>query len=201
MLHRAFTFSATAASLIITLGCTASAGVLGSTSSQGQHDWVGAYAGAAAVSSVYPGNGFSALERSAGAGGVEQNAPAAGARPTLTAQTTPGAIALSARRHDGAEAIDVTGTAPPGATVEIEASARLSVDLPIVFLNRIYAVADANGAFSVILPIAPDYVQGTEILIRAETPGTTPGIASIIVGPPTSGPPITDTDVDNDRGP
>jgi hypothetical protein len=200
MLHRAFTSSAIAASLIMTLGSAASAGSLWSTLSRGQHTWVGASASAAVVSSVYPGYGFSAPERPADAGGVESTTPAAGATPALVGQTpTTGTIALSARRHDGAEAIDVTGTAPPGATVEITARARISIDLPVVFLNRLYTVADASGAFSVLLPIAPDYVQGTEVLIQAETPGTIPAVVSFIVGAPSSGPPITSTDVDNNH--
>lgn len=199
MLHRAFMSSAITASFIMVLGSTASAGSLGLTLSQGQHDWVGASAFATVVSSVYPGYGFSAPEGPAGAGGVESTAPAAGATPALVGQAPePGAIALSARRHDGAEAIDVTGTAPPGASVEVVARAMLSIDLPVVFLNRIDVVADPSGAFSVIIPIAPDYVQGTEIMITAQAPGVAPSTVSYIVGAPSSGPPITSTDVDND---
>lgn len=202
MLHRAFRSSATTASLIMASGIAASAGVLGPTSAQGQHNWVGADVRAAVVSSVYPGYGFSAPEWPAGAGGVESTTPAAGATPVLISQSpTTGAIALSARRHDGAEAIDVTGTAPPGASVEITARARISTDLPVVFLNRMDVVADATGAFSVILPIAPDYVKGTEITIAAVAPGVTPAAVNFIVGAPSSGPPITSTDVDNDDGP
>lgn len=202
MLHKAFTSSAGAASLIMALASTASAGILGPTSSQEQHNWVGANAHAAVVSSVYPGYGFSAPEWPAGAGGVGSTTPAAGAPPVRVGQaSTTGTIALSARRHDGAEAIDVTGTAPPGASIEITARARISVDLPDVFLNRIDVVADASGAFSVILPIAPDYVQGTEITIAAESPGIAPAFTTFVVGALSSGPPITSTDVDNDHGP
>lgn len=198
MLHRAFTCFATIASLIMALGSTASAGIPGSTPSQAQHNWVGANAGATVVSSVYPGYGFSASERPDGAGGVESTTPAAGATPVVAQAPAPGAIALSAHRHPGAEAIDVTGTAPPGASIVITARARISIDLPVVFLNRLETVADASGAFSVILPIAPDFVQGTEIMIAAETPGYTPAAISFIVGAPSNGPPITSTDVDND---
>ncbi len=203
MLHRAFTSSAIIASLIMASGGTVSAGILGPTRSQAQHTWVGANTGAAAVSSVYPSYWFSAPDRpSFDAGGVGSTTPAAGSAPVVLSQAPQaGTIALSARRHDGAEAIDVTGTAPPGTSVEITARAKISIDLPVVFLNRLTAVADASGAFSVILPIAPDFVQGTEIMIQADAPGTTPATVSFTVGPPTSGPPITSTDVDNDRGP
>ena len=199
MLYRALTSLAIASSLIMTFAATASAYASRSALPQGQHDWVGASVRTAAVSSVYPGYGFSAPERPAGAGGGESKTAAAGATPVLVSQSpTTGSIVLSARRHDGAEAIDVTGTAPPGASIEITARARISIDLPVVFLNRITAIADSSGTFSVILPIAPDYVQGTEILIAAQTPGVSPASVSFTVGAPSSGPPITSTDVDND---
>jgi hypothetical protein len=203
MLHRAFTSSAIVASLIMASGGSASAGVLGSTLSQAQHDWVGANAGAAVVSSVYPSYGFSASERpSFDAGGAGSTTPAASSAPVVMSQAPQaGTIALSARHQDGAEAIDVTGTAPPGTSVEITARAKISIDLPVVFLNRLTAVADSSGAFSVILPIAPDFIPGTEITIQAQAPDANPATVSFIVGAPTSGPPITSTDVDNDRGP
>ncbi|MGH7736797.1 MAG: hypothetical protein ACREMP_02835 [Candidatus Tyrphobacter sp.] len=201
MLHRAFTSSAITSFLIMALGSTVFAAASAPAMPQGQHTWVGANALAPVVSSVHPSYGFSARKWPAGAGGGQPTAPAAGATPALLAQApAPGAIALSARRHSGAEAIDVTGTAPPGASVEITAVARISIDLPVVFLNRMTAVADASGEFSVEVPIAPDYVQGTVITIAAQTPGVAPASVSVVVGAPSSGPPITSTDVDNDNG-
>ena len=203
MLFRSFTSSAAAASIIMALGGSASAYGLGSTASQAQHHWVGANGTAAAVSSVYPGHGFSAPERpSSDAGGAGSQTPAAGATPALIGQSPiSGAISFSVRQHGGAEAIDVTGTAPPGTSVEITARARISIDLPVVLLNRSTAIADAAGAFAVTLPIAPDYIPGTEIVILAEAPGSTSATARFIVGAPSSGPPIQSTDVDNDHGP
>jgi hypothetical protein len=201
MLHRALTSSVTMASLTIVLASAASANIQGATPSQSGHTWVGAGAGAAAVLSVHPGYWFSASERpSFDAGGVKQDASAAGSARTLIAQSpTAGAITLVARHIDGAEAVDVTGTAPPGAGVEITALAKISIDLPVVFLNRFDTVADASGTFSVRVPIAPDYVPGSEILIQAQAAGATSVMVSYFVGAPTSGPPITSTDVDNDR--
>ncbi len=201
MLHRALTSSVTIASLTIALASTALAGDPGATLSQSGHDWVGAGADAAAVLPVNPGYGFSASERpSFDAGGVKQDASAAGATRTLVAQSPmAGPITLVARHRDGDEALDVTGTAPPGAAVEIVALAKISIDLPIVFLNRVDTIADGSGAFSVRLPIAPDYVQGSEILIQAQATGAASVMVSYVVGAPTSGPPITSTDVDNDR--
>ncbi|HEY9085973.1 MAG TPA: hypothetical protein VIN40_08590, partial [Candidatus Tyrphobacter sp.] len=132
-------------------------------------------------------------------GGVEAQPPAAGATPAFVGQSPiSGAIVLSARQHGGAEAIDVTGTAPPGTSVEITARAKISIDLPVVLLSRVSAVADPSGAFTVTLPIAPDYIPGTEILILAEAPGSTPGTARFVVGAPNFGPPIQSTDVDSD---
>jgi hypothetical protein len=197
MLHKAFTSTA-ALAVIMSLGSTASAGAFDSVSSQGQHHWVDANAAATAVSSVHPGYGFSALERPEYAGGAGQHAPAAGAAPAVVGQGSgQGAIAVTARQHQGAQAIDVTGTAPPGTAVEITAQAELSMNLPVVFLNTAVAVADSSGAFSVTIPIAPDYIPGTEIMILAQAPGTQAGTATFIVGEPSNGPPIQSTDVDN----
>ncbi len=197
MLYRLLASAMAAA--VITLGSTASAGAFGLASPLGQHYWVGAKYRTTAVSSVYPGYGFSAWARPAYAGGVGSvQIPAAGGTPANVAQSAPsGAIAISARQHEGAQAIDVTGTAPPGTSVDILAQAKLSIDLPVVFLNSMTVVADASGAFSVTIPIAPDYIPGTEIFILAQAPGSTPGTASFVVGAPSSGPPIQSTDVDN----
>jgi hypothetical protein len=160
----------------------------------GQHTWVGANLAASAVLSVDPGYGFSATERPefAGGGGQAQiaQAPAAG-----------GAIAISTRQVEGAQAVDVTGTAPPGTAVDIIAQARLSIDLPVVYLNEKHVVADTSGAFSVTIPIAPDYIPGTEVLILAQASGMQPGSASFVVGAPGSGPPIQSTDVDTSDNP
>lgn len=198
MLYRSFA-SAMAIAIIITLGSTASAAAFGSASQSGQHRWVGASGATAAVSSVYPGYGFSAWARPAYAGGAgSTQIPAAGGTPAVVGQSpASGTIAISARQHSGAQAIDVTGTAPPGTSVDITAQATISIDLPVVFLNSMSVVADPSGAFSVTIPIAPDYVPGTEILILAQAPGTAPGTASFVVGAPSNGPPIQSTDVDS----
>lgn len=196
MLYRSFA-SAMAAAIIATLGTTASAGAFGLASSYGQHHWVGENVAAASVSSVYPGYGFSASEGPAYAGGASQVARATGSTPAVVGQSGPGAIAISARQHSGAQAIDVTGTAPPGTSVEITAQALLSIDLPVVFCNSTRVIANPSGAFSVTIPIAPDYIPGTEIWILAQAPGSAPGSASFVVGAPGNGPPITSLDVDN----
>jgi hypothetical protein len=198
MLYRSFA-SVLATAIIATLGSTASASAFGSASPFGQHHWVDANGGTPAVSSVYPGYGFSAWARPEYAGGAgSAQVPAAGGTPARVAQaSSSGAIAISARQHSGAQAIDVTGTAPPGTAVDILAQAELSIDIPVVFLNSTSVIADASGAFSVTIPIAPDYIPGTEIYILAQAQGVAPGSASFVVGAPNNGPPIPSTDVDN----
>lgn len=198
MLYRSFAY-AMAVAVIVTLGSTASASAFSSAPPRGQHHWVDVSDAATSVSSVYPGYGFSAWARPEYAGGVgSPQIPAAGGTPVHVAQSaSSGAIAISARQHPGAQAIDVTGTAPPGTSVDILAQAELSIDLPVVFLNSTSAIADASGAFSVTIPIAPDYIPGTEILILARASGYAPGTASLVVGTPGNGPPIPSTDVDN----
>jgi hypothetical protein len=193
VLHRAFLSLATLASLTIALGTTASAADLGQTS----YLRVGTGDRVAAVLLVYPRRGFTAaLQPSSVAGGTGSGTSTAGGAAELLAQAPAyGTITLTARHHDGAEAIDVTGTAPPGTSVEITARARISIDLPVVFLNRFYALADASGAFSVLVPIAPDYVAGSQVIVQADAPGDNSATASYIVGPPSVGPPIQSMDV------
>jgi len=108
------------------------------------------------------------------------------------------AMAVALRSHSGAESIDVTGRASSGATVEITAMARLSNDLPVVLLSRTSTVADAYGNFSITVPVAADFWQGTQVTILAEAPGEAPASATIAVTNPASGLPIPATDVDSD---
>ncbi len=103
-------------------------------------------------------------------------------------------ITLVARQHDGLEAVDVTGTAPPGALVTVEESAKISVDLPIVVLRRVAIAASPSGSFSILLPVAPDFTAGTELRFAANAVGVQGTLIRFIVGKPTSEPIINSMD-------
>lgn len=111
-------------------------------------------------------------------GGVAFAAPASG---------TP-AVALTIRHHDGAQAVDVVGTALAYSTVSIVASAKLSVDLPIVTLNHFKVTADRAGNFAVTLPYAPDFTPETQVILQAQAPGMTPSAIEFTVANPTAYP-------------
>ena len=104
------------------------------------------------------------------------------------------AITLVARQHDGLEAVDVTGKAPPGTLVTIVESAKLSVDLPIVELRRAQITASPSGEFSLILPVAPDFTPGTELRFAANAAGAAGAVVRFVVGKPTSEPIINSMD-------
>jgi hypothetical protein len=75
-------------------------------------------------------------------------------------------ITVHIQHHDGAEALDVSGTTASGTAVDIALYATISKDLPVVFLNRFSALADASGHYAVVAPIAGDYFRHTIITVQ-----------------------------------
>ncbi|HZY99146.1 MAG TPA: hypothetical protein VFE36_06210 [Candidatus Baltobacteraceae bacterium] len=73
----------------------------------------------------------------------------------------------------GKEAITVTGTAPAMAPVVVVLHATLSRDLPNVYLNRRDVYADADGHFSAVVPIGPDYWRGSILTVTASSSSAT----------------------------
>ena len=73
----------------------------------------------------------------------------------------------------GAEAITVTGTAPAMAPVVVVLHASFSRDLPNVYLNRRDVYADADGHFTAVVPIGPDYWRGSIITVTASSSSAT----------------------------
>jgi hypothetical protein len=89
-----------------------------------------------------------------------------------------GSITMEARQLQGAEAIDVEGSAPSGAPVTITLLAVLSQDVPTVVVSRHDVVSDVNGRFGAIIPIASAYERGTLLRVVATS---SPGVASASV--------------------
>ncbi len=99
-------------------------------------------------------------------------------------------ITITAERHDGAEAIDISGRARPWSILVITERAKLSRDLPIVTLNRVSLKADSRGSFSAKLSLASDFVPTSEVYVDASDALGTIGTVAFTVGRLTNGPPI-----------
>jgi hypothetical protein len=99
-----------------------------------------------------------------------------------------GTIVLNVTPLQGAEAVIVTGQAPPSAPVMITLLATLSSDLPNVLLSRHDLTAGPDGKFQAIVPISPDYMRDTFIHVLATSlPGVTSASAQLLVNEPNAG--------------
>ena len=99
-----------------------------------------------------------------------------------------GTIVLNVEQLKGAEAVLVTGTAPPSAPVLITLLGLLSSDLPNVLLGRHDLQAGSDGKFQAIVPIGPDYTQGSFVKVLATSgPGVTSASAQILIAPANAG--------------
>lgn len=99
-----------------------------------------------------------------------------------------GAIVLNVTPLKGAEALLVTGQAPPSAPVMITLLATLSSDIPNVLLSRHTLTAGPDGQFQAIVPIASDYMRDTFIHVLAtSSPGVTSASAQLLVQAPNAG--------------
>lgn len=76
--------------------------------------------------------------------------------------------------------ITVSGSATPGARVEIVLRAALSASLPIVVLDRTAAFADASGSFATVVSTAPDQFYASRFIVEASGAGdVAPTVAKI----------------------
>jgi hypothetical protein len=93
-----------------------------------------------------------------------------------------GTIVLHVAPLQGAEALLVTGQAPPSAPVRLTLLATLSSDLPNVLLSRHDLTAGPDGTFQAIVPIAPDFMRDSFIHVLAtSTPGVISASAQLLV--------------------
>jgi hypothetical protein len=99
-----------------------------------------------------------------------------------------GTIVLNVAPLEGAEALLVTGQAPPSASVMITLLATLSADIPNVVLSRHNLTAEPDGKFQAIVPIAPDYMRDSFIHVLAtSSPGVISASAQLLVQAPNKG--------------
>jgi len=99
-----------------------------------------------------------------------------------------GTIVLNVTPLQGAEALLVTGTAPPEAPVMVTLLATLSSELPNVLLSRHVLTAGPDGKFQAIVPIAPDYMRDSLIHVLAtSSPGVISASTQLLVHAPNAG--------------
>lgn len=97
-------------------------------------------------------------------------------------------LSLDVHQHQGAEAIDVSGSAPPNAPVTITLLATVSSDVPTIVVSRQDVVTDVNGRFGALIPIASAYERGTILRIVATSlPGVVPASAQLVINAPNAG--------------
>jgi hypothetical protein len=99
-----------------------------------------------------------------------------------------GSITLEARQLQGAEAIDVEGSAPAGAPVTITLLAVVSSDVPTIVVSRHDVVTDVNGRFGAVVPIASAYERGTLLRVLAtSSSGVASASAQLVTEAPNNG--------------
>lgn len=96
-----------------------------------------------------------------------------------------GALTVHVNTAEGQESVVVNGTGPSSAPVTLTLLTTLSTEIPDVVLSRKDLVIDRSGAFSATISIAPDFMRGSLLTVRATSlDGVAPAQAHLTVGPP-----------------
>ncbi len=99
-----------------------------------------------------------------------------------------GTILLTVVPLKGAEALLVSGQAPPSVPVMITLLATLSSDIPNVLLSRHELTAGPDGKFQAIIPIASDFWRSTFVHVLATSvPGVVSASSQVLVEAPNAG--------------
>jgi len=120
---------------------------------------------------------------------IAQAAHAASAvRREASVAEVQGTILLTVTPLKGAEALLVSGQAPPSVPVMVTLLATLSSDIPNVLLSRQDLTAGSDGKFQAIVPIASDFMRGTFIHVLATSvPGVISASTQLLVTGPNPG--------------
>ena len=98
----------------------------------------------------------------------------------------------------GSEAVTISGTAPAMAPVVLILHAQISRDLPNIFVNRRDVFADADGHFTAVVPIGPDFWRGSILIVSASSSSATAAAnAQTVVTLPNPGVVLPADDVPN----
>jgi len=112
------------------------------------------------------------------------------AETTLSAadDSAHGVITMEARQLQGAEALDVEGTAPARVPVTITLLAVVSSDIPTIVVSRHDVVTDVNGRFGAVIPIASAYERGTVLrVVATSAPDVASATTELVVQAPNTG--------------
>lgn len=103
----------------------------------------------------------------------------------LASSPIAGELSVHVAAAAGQEAVVVSGTGPSSAPVTLTLLTTLSTDIPDVVLSRKDLTIDRSGAFSATISIAPDFMRGSILTVRATSlDGVAPAQAHLTVGPP-----------------
>jgi hypothetical protein len=140
----------------------------------------------AAVTLLCGAPSYSASISGSGNGGVLR--PGAKTKSIAQAGNYSSGLTLNVSQHQGAEALDVNGTAPPNVPVTITLLATVSSDIPTIVVSRQDVITDVNGRFGAVVPIASAYERGTILKIVATSlPGAIPASQQFITNAPNAG--------------
>jgi hypothetical protein len=107
--------------------------------------------------------------------------------PTAASQnlaaTTP-VLTIAAKYVEGAEAIHVSGTGPPGFLVSVVLKAIMSRDVPIVVIGRAFVQVDADGKFGATIPAGSIGLANTSFIASASGRGIEPVTAEVPIQKP-----------------
>lgn len=98
-----------------------------------------------------------------------------GRATTIPIANASGTIIVVARELRGRHALLVEGNAPHDARITLTLLANIAPELPTVLLNRSETQTNADGYFSVVLTLAPDFVPGSLVTLVATGDGLTSG--------------------------
>ena len=111
------------------------------------------------------------------------------AASTLTAASqnlaaTSPVLTIAAKYVEGAEAIHVSGTGPPGFLVSVALKARMSRDVPIVVIGRAFVQVDADGRFGATISAGSIGLANTSFIASASGRGIEPVTAQVEIQKP-----------------
>lgn len=101
------------------------------------------------------------------------------------------AVTLTVAPAIGAEAVNVSGTAPAARPVEASVYARFSRDLPTTLLSRRIITTDGSGHYAATLSHAPAYFRGAivTVVVRSLPAGASATAQFVVDAPNVPAPP------------
>jgi hypothetical protein len=99
----------------------------------------------------------------------------------------PPILTIATKYVDGAEAIDISGSGPPGFPVSVVLTARMSRDIPIVTIGRATVLVGPDGRYDTVVPAGSTTLQNTTFIATASGRGIVSVTAQINIQKPNPG--------------